>query len=46
MTENSNGSNGKCPVMHGSNTATQSTNMEWWPNSAQPRHSAPARQQE
>jgi catalase-peroxidase len=33
MTENSNGSNGKCPVMHGSNTATQSTNMEWWPNS-------------
>lgn len=24
---------GKCPVMHGGNTATGSDNMVWWPNS-------------
>ncbi|WP_026757150.1 catalase/peroxidase HPI [Sediminimonas qiaohouensis] len=23
---------GKCPVMHGGNTATGADNMEWWPN--------------
>ncbi|WP_455230872.1 catalase/peroxidase HPI [Geopseudomonas aromaticivorans] len=23
---------GKCPVMHGANTATSNSNMEWWPN--------------
>lgn len=23
---------GKCPVMHGGNTATGNSNMEWWPN--------------
>ncbi|HEY6611018.1 MAG TPA: catalase/peroxidase HPI [Pseudomonas sp.] len=23
---------GKCPVMHGANTATSSSNMNWWPN--------------
>ncbi|WP_296766150.1 catalase/peroxidase HPI [Sediminimonas sp.] len=23
---------GKCPVMHGGNTATGTDNMEWWPN--------------
>lgn len=28
---NSNGE-GKCPVMHGGNTATGSSVMEWWPN--------------
>ncbi|MGC9456731.1 MAG: catalase/peroxidase HPI [Halothiobacillaceae bacterium] len=25
-------SNGKCPVMHGGNTASGNTNMAWWPN--------------
>ncbi|MFP4272626.1 MAG: catalase/peroxidase HPI, partial [Halothiobacillaceae bacterium] len=25
-------SNGKCPVMHGGNTASGNSNMEWWPN--------------
>ncbi len=24
---------GKCPVMHGSNTTTENTNTDWWPNS-------------
>jgi catalase (peroxidase I) len=23
---------GKCPVMHGGNTATGKSNMAWWPN--------------
>ena len=23
---------GKCPVMHGGNTASQNNNMDWWPN--------------
>ena len=23
---------GKCPVMHGSNTSTVKSNMDWWPN--------------
>ncbi|MBO0343736.1 catalase/peroxidase HPI [Roseibium sp. CAU 1637] len=27
-----NDSSGKCPVMHGSMTATGTTNTEWWPN--------------
>ncbi|MBD2857778.1 catalase/peroxidase HPI [Spongiibacter sp. KMU-158] len=26
-------SSGKCPVMHGGNTATGNANMDWWPNS-------------
>lgn len=25
--------NGKCPVMHGANTETQNSVMDWWPNS-------------
>ncbi len=25
-------SGGKCPVMHGGNTAVGNSNMEWWPN--------------
>ena len=30
---NTNQSNaGKCPVMHGGNTASQNSNMDWWPN--------------
>ncbi|MGM0952497.1 MAG: catalase/peroxidase HPI [Pseudomonadota bacterium] len=29
MTQNNTG--GKCPVMHGGNTATGNDNMEWWP---------------
>jgi len=29
MTQNNTG--GKCPVMHGGNTATGNSNMEWWP---------------
>ncbi len=24
--------NGKCPVMHGANTATNNSVMDWWPN--------------
>ena len=24
-------SQGKCPVMHGSNTSNDSHNMDWWP---------------
>ena len=24
---------GKCPVMHGGNTATGNSNMDWWPKS-------------
>jgi len=31
MTEHTNG-NGKCPVMHGSLTATETTVTSWWPN--------------
>lgn len=27
-----NDSNAKCPVMHGGNTATEKSVMEWWPN--------------
>ena len=29
MTQNNTG--GKCPVMHGGNTATGNSNMDWWP---------------
>ncbi|WP_147678006.1 catalase/peroxidase HPI [Algibacter pacificus] len=29
---NNNSSLGKCPVMHGANTATKSNVMDWWPN--------------
>jgi catalase-peroxidase len=25
-------STGKCPVMHGGNTAAGNSNMEWWPS--------------
>ena len=32
MDGNDNGSMGKCPVMHGGNTATKSSVMSWWPN--------------
>lgn len=32
MSQNNNSSTGKCPVMHGGNTATGNNNMEWWPN--------------
>jgi catalase-peroxidase len=32
MDGNDNGSMGKCPVMHGGNTANKSSVMEWWPN--------------
>jgi len=28
-----NDSSGKCPVMHGGNTESRATVMEWWPNS-------------
>lgn len=28
---NNNQAAGKCPVMHGGNTATGSSNMDWWP---------------
>jgi catalase-peroxidase len=30
--ENNNTAHGKCPVMHGGNTATKANVMEWWPN--------------
>ena len=23
---------GKCPVMHGGNTAMRTSNVDWWPN--------------
>lgn len=29
---NNNKSSGKCPVMHGANTAMSTSNMDWWPN--------------
>jgi len=29
--ENKQSSTGKCPVMHGGNTAAGNSNMEWWP---------------
>ena len=32
MDGNDNGSMGKCPVMHGGNTASSSSVMSWWPN--------------
>jgi len=31
MAQNSNHGSGKCPVMHGSNTAAGVSNMDWWP---------------
>ncbi len=33
MSHNNNNSAGKCPVMHGGNTATGNDNMNWWPKS-------------
>ncbi|GGO77319.1 catalase-peroxidase [Marinobacterium nitratireducens] len=33
MSNNNSGSSGKCPVMHGGNTSSGSSNMEWWPKS-------------
>ncbi|MCH4553406.1 catalase/peroxidase HPI [Aestuariibaculum lutulentum] len=33
MEGNSNSSGGKCPFMHGSNTETKDSVVEWWPNS-------------
>ncbi len=32
MSENSTNTAGKCPVMHGGNTAAGNSVMEWWPN--------------
>ncbi|MCA9838756.1 MAG: catalase/peroxidase HPI [Trueperaceae bacterium] len=32
MDKNSTNSSGKCPVMHGGNTSTGASVMEWWPN--------------
>ncbi|WP_333829206.1 catalase/peroxidase HPI [Pararhodobacter sp.] len=32
MDGNDNNMAGKCPVMHGANTATGATVMDWWPN--------------
>lgn len=32
MKGNSNSSGGKCPFMHGSNTETNKSVMDWWPN--------------
>ncbi|MBK1733070.1 catalase/peroxidase HPI [Thiococcus pfennigii] len=32
MTENVTTAAGKCPVMHGGNTAAGKSNMDWWPN--------------
>ncbi len=32
MSGNSMKTGGKCPVMHGANTASASTNTSWWPN--------------
>ena len=31
MDKSNKGSGGKCPVMHGANTATESSVMAWWP---------------
>ena len=33
MDKASKGSGGKCPVMHGANTVTESSVIEWWPKS-------------
>ncbi|MGK4474716.1 catalase/peroxidase HPI [Aeromonas molluscorum] len=33
MSNNSENSRGKCPVMHGGSTTTETANMEWWPKS-------------
>ncbi|SEG47230.1 catalase/peroxidase HPI [Marinobacterium lutimaris] len=33
MSQNSSSSAGKCPVMHGGNTATGHSNVDWWPES-------------
>ncbi|WP_154124819.1 catalase/peroxidase HPI [Grimontia hollisae] len=30
--DNTNGSAGKCPVMHGAMTSSSSSNVAWWPN--------------
>ncbi len=32
MTENGTSTNGKCPVMHGGNTAAGASAVGWWPN--------------
>ncbi len=32
MSEKTMNTAGKCPVMHGGNTATGNANMDWWPN--------------
>ncbi len=32
MNSDNNKSAGKCPVMHGANTAAGASNMDWWPN--------------
>ena len=32
MSENDMNTGGKCPVMHGGNTAAGSSVMAWWPN--------------
>ena len=32
MDSNQTKSAGKCPVMHGGNTASGNSNMAWWPN--------------
>ncbi|PSJ41170.1 catalase/peroxidase HPI [Zobellella endophytica] len=31
MTQNTQNSSGKCPVVHGGHTAAGSSNMDWWP---------------
>lgn len=33
MSNNSDGSAGKCPVMHGGTTSVETSRMEWWPKS-------------
>ena len=32
MSENGTSTNGKCPVMHGGNTAAGASAVGWWPN--------------
>ncbi len=32
MEQKKHSSGGQCPVMHGGNTATGTSNMDWWPN--------------
>ncbi len=32
MEQKKHASGGQCPVMHGGNTATGTSNMDWWPN--------------